>query len=124
MHCEPTKEHQWLQKFVGEWTYESEGPPSPDQPPGQPPSKFTGTESVRSIGGIWIQGEGRGQMPGGGEAIMVLTIGYNPATKRYVGTWIGSMMTMLWVYDGELDAAGRILTQDGQVQGCRRVQER
>ena len=24
MHAEPQKEHQWLHKLVGEWTYESE----------------------------------------------------------------------------------------------------
>ena len=24
MKTEPQKEHQWLQKLVGEWTYESE----------------------------------------------------------------------------------------------------
>jgi hypothetical protein len=35
--------------------------------------------------------------------------GYDPQ-QRYVGTWIGSMMTHLWVYDGAPDAAGRVLT--------------
>jgi hypothetical protein len=24
MHVQPQKEHQWLQKLVGEWTYEIE----------------------------------------------------------------------------------------------------
>ncbi len=41
---------------------------------------------------------------------MLLTIGYDPASKRYVGSWIGSMMPNLWVYEGDVDAAGRILT--------------
>jgi hypothetical protein len=49
-------------------------------------------------------------MPGGGSATMLMTLGYDPGKKRYVGTWIGSMMTHLWIYDGELDASGRILT--------------
>jgi hypothetical protein len=31
-----------------------------------------------------------------------------------VGTWIGSMMSHLWVYDGALDAAERVLTLDAQ----------
>jgi hypothetical protein len=39
----------------------------------------------------------------------MMTLGYDPQRKRYVGTWIGSMMTPLWVYDGALDAAERVL---------------
>jgi hypothetical protein len=38
-----------------------------------------------------------------------MTLGYDPQTKRFVGTWIGSMMTHLWIYDGALDAAERVL---------------
>jgi hypothetical protein len=33
MQAEPQKEHQWLQKLVGEWTYETEAIMEPDQPP-------------------------------------------------------------------------------------------
>jgi hypothetical protein len=64
MNTEPQKEHQWLQKLVGEWTYETEAMMSPDQPP----ERATGTESVRSIGGLWVVGEGQGEMPCGGAA--------------------------------------------------------
>jgi Protein of unknown function (DUF1579) len=106
MQAEPRKEHQWLHKLVGEWTYEIE----PSAEPGKPSEKWTGTESVRSIGGLWVLAEGQGQMPGGGSATMVTTLGFDPQRGRYVGTWIGSMMTFLWVYDGELDAAERVLT--------------
>ncbi len=106
MNTEPQKEHQWLQKLVGEWTYESDAPAEP----GKPPAKYTGTESVRSLGGLWVQAEGRGEMPGGGAATMVLTLGYDPQKKRYVGTWIGSMMSHLWVYEGAVDVTGNKLT--------------
>lgn len=106
MQCDPQKEHQWLQKFVGEWTYECEASMGPDQPPGM----FTGTESVRSIGGLWVMGEGRGEMPGGGQMTAILTVGYDPAKKKYVGSWIGSMMMNMWVYEGDVDAAGKVLT--------------
>ncbi len=114
MNAEPQKEHEWLQRLVGEWTYESECSMGPDQPPG----KFTGTESVRSIGGLWMMGEGRGEMPGGGAATTVMTLGYDPVKKRYVGTFLGSMMTHLWVYDGGLDAAGKVLTLDTEGPDC------
>ena len=32
--------------------------------------------------------------------------------KKFVGTFIGWIMTNLWVYEGELDAAGKVLTLD------------
>ena len=80
--------------------------------PGKPPAKFTGTESVRSIGGLWVMCEGRGEMPGGGTATTIMALGYDPVKKRYVGTFLGSMMTHLWVYEGGLDAAGKALTLD------------
>jgi hypothetical protein len=108
MKIEPQKEHQWLQKLVGEWTYESEAP----MEPGKPPEKCTGTESVRSLGGVWVLCEGRGEMPGGGTATTIMTLGFDQVKKRYVGTFIGSMMTNLWVYEGELDAASKVLTLD------------
>jgi hypothetical protein len=108
MHAEPQQEHQWLQKLVGDWTSEAECSMGPDKPM----EKFTGTESVRSIGGLWMMCEGRGEMPGGGTATTVMTLGYDPVKKRYVGTFLGSMMTHLWIYEGELDPSGKVLTLD------------
>jgi Protein of unknown function (DUF1579) len=110
MKIEPQQEHQWLQQLVGEWTYEAEVMMAL----GQPPSKFEGSESVRSLGGLWILAEGQGEMPGCGAATTVLTLGYDPQQQRYVGTWIGSMMTHLWLYDGALDTTGRVLTLNAE----------
>src|SRR2546425_6168325 len=104
MHVEPQQEHHWLQQLVGEWVFENECSMGPDQPPG----KFTGAETVRTLGGIWVLCEGRGEMPGGGIAISVMTLGYDPSKKRYLGTFVASMMTHLWQYDGALDAAGKV----------------
>lgn len=101
----PQKEHEWLHKLVGEWTYENEAIMGPDQPV----MKSTGTETVRSLGGLWTVAEAQGSMPDGDPATMVMTLGFDPEKKRFVGTWIGSMMTKLWVYDGELDMDGRRL---------------
>ena len=108
MKAEPTKEHQWLHQLVGDWAYEHDAQMAPDQPT----QKFTGTERVRSVGGLWIVAEGQGEMPGGGVAQTVLTLGYDPQKNRVVGTWYGSMMHNLWVYDGSLDAAANRLTLD------------
>jgi hypothetical protein len=76
MMAEPQKEHEWLQKLVGEWTYESEA----TLEAGKPPERFSGTENVRSLGGLWILAEGQGEM---------MTLGYDKQKKRYVGTWVG-----------------------------------
>ena len=116
MHAEPQNEHKWLHKLLGEWTSEGEA----TMEPGKPAEKFNGIETVRSIGGLWVVAEGKGEMPGGGEATMIMTLGFDAQKKRYVGTWIGSMMTYLWVYDGERD--GNVLTlrsegPDMMVQG-------
>jgi hypothetical protein len=108
MKEEPQKEHQWLDKLVGEWTYEHEAALEP----GKTPEKFTGKETVRSLGGLWVVCEGRGEMPGGGGSTMIMTLGYDPAKKRYVGTFIGSMMAQMWVYEGEMDQDGKVLTLD------------
>src|SRR4030095_16943034 len=107
----PQREHKWLQKMVGEWTSEAEMATEP----GKPRETCKGTESVRSLGGLWVLAEGQGEMPGGGgPATMVLTLGYDPQRKRFVGTWVGSMMTHLWVYNGSLDAAERALTLEAE----------
>jgi hypothetical protein len=106
MTVEAQKEHQWLQKLVGEWTYESEVFMGADKPP----ERGGGTETVRSIGGLWTIAEGQGEMPGCGAATTVMTLGYDPQKQRFVGTWLGSIMTHLWIYEGELDASETVLS--------------
>ena len=108
MKTEPQKQHHWLQKLVGEWTVESEAVMGP----GEPRLKSTGSESVRSLGGLWTVGEGRGEMPDGGEMRSIMTLGYDTQKDRFVGTFIASVMTFLWIYEGQLDAGGRVLTLD------------
>jgi hypothetical protein len=109
MKAEPQKEHEWLHKLIGDWTYESEASMGPDQPV----EKVTGSESVRSLGGIWVIAEGEGEMPGGGTGLSVMSLGYDSQNKRFVGTWIGSMMTNLWVSDGELNGETLTLNSEG-----------
>ena len=111
MHAEPQAEHKWLDRLVGQWESETEASMGPDQPPG----KFTGTETTRSLGGMWVLCEGRGEMPGGGVMLTLMTLGYDPAKKAFVGTFVGSMMTHLWVYDGgTLDESGTVLTLNAE----------
>lgn len=113
MDAKPQKEHAWLQQLVGEWTSEMECVMGPDQPP----MKNKGVESVRSIGGLWTMGEGSGEMPDGGKMTSMMTLGYDPQKQRFVGTFIASMITHMWVYEGTLDAAGKELTLDTEGPG-------
>lgn len=104
---ERREEHRWLGRLVGEWTYEMEA----DMPPGESKHVERGSDSVRSLGGVWIVCEARSETPGGGGSTdSVMSLGYDPAKGRFVGTFIGSMMPHLWLYDGELDAAANLLT--------------
>lgn len=117
---DPQKQHRWLQQLVGSWEIDPAAAPE-----GQPETP-SGTETVRKLGELWVLAEGAGAMPGGEPASSLMTLGYDPRTGRFVGSWIGSMMTHLWVYDGELDAAGRTLTlaadgpdmSDGDMSGA------
>jgi hypothetical protein len=106
MNAEPQKEHQWLQKFIGEWMFEG----AAQMEPGKPPEAFRWTEKVRPLGGLWILAECEAEMPGCGPSATVLTLGYDPLKGRFVGAFVGSMMAQLWVYEGTLDSAGRVLT--------------
>ena len=106
MFGEPTKEHAWLKQLIGNWTYAGECNVGPDQPT----MKSSGTETVRPLGDLWIVAEGSGEMPGGGAARTMMTLGYDATGKIYRGTWIGTMMPHLWVYEGRMDADKRILT--------------
>jgi hypothetical protein len=110
MMAEPAKEHHWLQRMVGEWTFEGECMMGPDQPP----VKSGGQCVTRSLGGLWTLSEGSGEMPGGGEMESIITLGYDPAKGKFVGTFIASMMTHLWLYEGSLDASGKVLTLDAE----------
>lgn len=105
MMSQPLPQHQWLRKFVGAWKFSNECV----MVPGEPPQIFTGTEEVRMLGDLWIIAEGRGPMPGGGEMSYIMTVGFDPAKNAYVGSWIGSPMANLFIYEGTLDADGRTL---------------
>ncbi len=108
--AKPTEEHRWLQQLIGDWTYEGECLTGPDQPA----EKTSGTETFRAVGDLWVVGESTGQMPGGGDALMRITLGFDPAKGRFVGSWVGSMMPMLWTYEGFLDEGRKILTLESE----------
>ena len=98
--AEVRKEHAFLERMVGDWDVTSS-----DMTNGRP-----WVETVRSLHGIWFVAEGNGEVFDGRQATTVLTLGFDPAKDRYVGSWIGSMMDYMWVYEGEVEPDGKALS--------------
>jgi hypothetical protein len=101
----PQKEHEWLRQVVGEWDTEGEIAGEP----GKAPTKTKGSESSRLIGGFWVLSEHQGDFFGT-PFTGILTLGFSPEKKAYVATWIDSLTSRLWTYEGSLDEAGKVLT--------------
>jgi hypothetical protein len=92
----PQKEHEWLKQFVGEWE-----------------SDMHGTETARMLGGLWLVSEQKADVMGK-DMHAILTLGYDPEKKKYIGTWIDTMMGILWVYEGTVDPTGKIITLEAE----------
>ena len=107
--AQPTEQHRWLHQLVGQWTATAEA----SMGPGLPSMKMESSETVRSIGGLWIQGEGAATM-NGKPFTWVVTLGYDEAKKAFVGNWIDTMATHMWVYRGTLDEAKKVLTLEAE----------
>lgn len=128
MGTRPVPEHQWLQQLVGNWRVETEMMMGPDQPK----QTSEGTESVKSLGGLWALGEGKGTMPDGTAMEYCTTLGYDVSFNEYRGCWFASMSSHLWKQVGELSAdnkamtlhcVGPHMTKDGETANYRDVIE-
>jgi len=103
------KQHQWLKQFVGQWQSESEARMGPNQPP----VKCTGTMSSRMLGDFWVVSELVGEMPGM-TVTGLQTIGYDAGKKKYVGTWVDSVTSYMWKYEGVVDDSGKTLVLEAE----------
>ena len=107
--AKPLEQHEWLHQLVGEWKVSS----SATLEPGAEPMTWESTESVRSIGGLWIVAEGSATFQGK-PFTSLLTLGYDPNEDAFVGTWVDTMQATLWTYVGHLDESERILTLESE----------
>lgn len=108
MFAQPQAEHSWLTSLVGNWLVESECRMGPDQAP----MAITGRTTIRDLGGLWILMEGESDSPEGEPCKSIMTLGYDSTAKKYVGSFIASVMSNQWIYTGELDESQRKLTLD------------
>jgi len=104
MFAKPRAEHHWLDQLIGERDFEHRC-----QMPDGNASTTPGRMTCRSLGGLWLIGESSGESDEGDHWSSLMTLGFDPGQKQYVGTFIGSMMTQIWPYRGSLDASGKRL---------------
>lgn len=102
----PTKFHEYLKQFEGAWDAVSKF----QMQPGQPPVESKGSEVAKlTSGGLWLVFEYKGDMfgqPFTGHGVM----GYDTQKKKFVGTWVDSMATGLFLSEGTCDDKGKVFT--------------
>jgi surface antigen len=101
----PLEAHAWLEQLVGEWDVVAVA----DQGPDVQPMQMESTESVRSLGGLWVLAEMKNADFGA-----MMTLGYDPKRACYVGTWVDSMQPVLWQYTGRIEEDGRALVLEAE----------
>lgn len=106
MRDERAPEFARLRNDVGEWDAAITVTPQP----GAPPQSSIGRLSARLIsGGRWLITDFKNHTTGfEGHGIY----GFNPASKRYVGTWVDDMRTNLYVGEGTFDEDASIMTYE------------
>lgn len=107
---EATPEHHWLLQLVGDWDFEHECRMGSDQPT----STSKGSQTTRALGALWTLGEMESPGPDDQPMRSLMTLGFDPARGKFVGSFIASCMTFHWLYEGTLDADRRILTLDAE----------
>jgi hypothetical protein len=104
----PTKEHEELKSEVGAWDAEVSMWMSPDAEP----MKSKAVETNEMFGDFWLMSEFEGEF--GGEKFKGHSmLGYDPAKKKYVGTWTDTMSPYLMTMEGDYDEATHTSTMYG-----------
>ncbi len=93
---QPTEHHEGLLTKVGEW----EGTLTTAMP-GMPENSTAARETVEPVGALWIQS--RFECNLGMPYVGTGCTGYDPAKKKFVGTWIDNFDTYLALMKGDLD---------------------
>ncbi len=98
-YSQPLEEHEVLKQTVGVWDAEIA-----ILNPGGEPTRYNGVETIKMLGKFWTtidyEFEFMGQM-----AKSHGTIGFDPVSKRFVGTWHESTSPFIGSLEGTYDSA-------------------
>jgi hypothetical protein len=104
----PGAPHKMFANLAGSWITKTRAWMDPDKPP----MEGTGTCKQKMIlDGRYLQQEYTGEMMGSPFTGINL-IGYDNHTKKYVSTWIDSMSTGIYYFEGTASADGKTITQE------------
>jgi hypothetical protein len=106
---QPGPEHEMLKKDVGTWDATVEM-----LMPGAPPSESKGTETISMLGPFWQLSEFKSEFMGQPFEGRGAT-GYDPAKKKYVGTWVDTMTPGYYTVEATYDPATKTMT--GTMEG-------
>lgn len=102
----PGPSHKALEGMIGTWTAEV----TSWMKPGAPPMKSTGTsENHWVLGGRWVEQRFTGSFMAQPFEGIGYT-GYDNYKKKYMGTWMDNMSTMVMASEGTFDPAGKMMT--------------
>jgi hypothetical protein len=104
----PGDAHKMLASMAGTWATKSKAWMDPDKPPMESEGSC---EQKMLLGGRYLQQEFSGDMMGSpfsGIGIM----GYDNHTREYVSTWIDSMSTGIYFFEGTASPDGKTITQE------------
>lgn len=104
----PGAPHKMLASLAGSWTTKTKAWMEADKPP----MEGTGTcEQKMLFDGRYLQQEYTGEMMGSPFTGINL-IAYDNHTKKYMSTWIDSMSTGIYYFEGTASADGKTITQE------------
>ncbi len=96
--AQATPEHEALAEEAGVWDAKTKMWMAPDAEP----MAGKAVETNKMLGDLWLVSEFQGEMMG-----MKFTghgqYGYDPTTKKYVGTWVDTMSPYLSVMEGTME---------------------
>jgi Protein of unknown function (DUF1579) len=104
----PGAPHKLLAKMAGSWNTKTKAWMEPDQAP----MESAGTSEQKMIlGGRFLQQEFTGDMMGSPFTGIGVN-GYDNHTKKYVSTWMDSMGTGIYFFEGTASEDGKTITQE------------
>lgn len=103
----PGAPHKLLASMAGSWNTKTKS----WMEPGKPPEESAGVcEQKMIFGGRFLQQECTGQMMGSAFNGMGFT-GYDNHTRKFVSTWMDTMGTAIYLFEGPAGADGKSFTQ-------------